>query len=106
MSPYLGVEFPGPVSCKPPASASIGAYLSGTGDSRESFAIETPIFIASQADSHESLKFPIRANRLFTRPWTPKKASADVCSVPLSALSIVKRFLGCLLMLSVQIFQK
>ena len=31
-------------------------------DSRESFAIETPIFIARQADSHESLEFPIRAN--------------------------------------------
>ena len=31
-------------------------------DSRESFAIETPIFMACQADSHESLEFPIRAN--------------------------------------------
>ena len=31
-------------------------------DSRESFAIETPIFIARQADSRESLEFPIRAN--------------------------------------------
>ena len=31
-------------------------------DSRESFAIETPIFIARQADLPESLKFPIRAN--------------------------------------------
>ena len=45
--------------------------LSGTGDaqlrfariySRESFAIETLIFIAHQADSRESLEFPIRAN--------------------------------------------
>ena len=27
-------------------------------DSRESFAIKTPIFIARQADSHESLEFP------------------------------------------------
>ena len=27
-------------------------------DSRESFAVETPIFIARQADSHESLEFP------------------------------------------------
>ena len=40
--------------------------LSGTGDSqrdsRESFAIETPIFITRQADSHESLECPIRAN--------------------------------------------
>ena len=36
-------------------------------DSRESiranrFAIETPMFIARQADSHESLEFPIHAN--------------------------------------------
>ena len=31
-------------------------------DSRESIAIETPIFIAHQADSHESLEFPIRVN--------------------------------------------
>ena len=38
------------------------SLLSGTGDSRESFAIETPIFIAHQADSPESLEFPIRAN--------------------------------------------
>ena len=44
--------------------------LSGTGDSqldsrepiRESFAIETPIFIARQAYSPESLEFPIRVN--------------------------------------------
>ena len=41
--------------------------LSGTGDSqridsRESFAIEIPIFIARQADSHESLEFPIHEN--------------------------------------------
>ena len=42
--------------------------LSGTGDSRidsrESFATDTPIFIARQANSHESLEFPIRANRV------------------------------------------
>ena len=31
-------------------------------DSRESFAIETPIFIALQADSPESREFPTRAN--------------------------------------------
>ena len=31
-------------------------------DSRESFAIETPIFVVRQDDSHESLEFPIRAN--------------------------------------------
>ena len=28
------------------------------------FAIETHIFIARQADSHESLEFPIRVNRV------------------------------------------
>ena len=32
------------------------------GRSRKSFAIETPILIARQADLHESLEFPIRAN--------------------------------------------
>ena len=32
-------------------------------DSRESFAIESPVFSARQADSHESLEFPIRANQ-------------------------------------------
>ena len=41
-------------------------HLSGMGDSqrdsRESFAIDTPIFIACQADLPESLEFPIRAN--------------------------------------------
>ena len=31
-------------------------------DLRESFATETPVFIARQADSHESLEFLIRAN--------------------------------------------
>ena len=29
---------------------------------RESFAIETPFFVARQADSPESLEFPMRAN--------------------------------------------
>ena len=58
-----------------------GAKLSGAGDSRESFAIETPIFVARRADSHESLALPIRANHatdgvglfdsetLFSRFW-------------------------------------
>ena len=41
--------------------------LVARGDSRESiranrFALETPVFIAGRADSHESLEFPIRAN--------------------------------------------
>ena len=31
-------------------------------DSRESFAIQTPIFVARKADSHESLEFPMRVN--------------------------------------------
>ena len=47
--------------------------LSGTGDSqrdsRESIRanhshMKTPIFIAREADSQESLEFPIRANRV------------------------------------------
>ena len=41
---------------------SYGPYHKGTGDSRESFAIETPIFIDRQADSHESLECPIRCD--------------------------------------------
>ena len=40
--------------------------LSGTGDSqresRKTFAMETPIFIARQANSHESLEFPIESD--------------------------------------------
>ena len=66
----MGVQFlvKLPHSETPPLHLS---HLSGTGDSdgrfaridsRESFAIETPIFIARQANSHESLEFPIRAN--------------------------------------------
>ena len=50
--------------------ATLTANLSGTGDSqndsRESFAIETPIFIARQADSPETLEFLIRANHTTT----------------------------------------
>ena len=41
----------------------------------ESFAIETPIFVARQADSPESLAFPIRANHatiIGDRKGTPK----------------------------------
>ena len=58
----------------PTASLRKGQALSGTGDSqrdsRASFAIQAPSFIARQADSHESFEFsiramihPIRANR-------------------------------------------
>ena len=63
--------------------------LSGTGDSqrdsrridsRESFAIETPIFIARQADSHESLEFPIRANH----PIRANRANRFARITPLS----------------------
>ena len=47
-------------------SDTVCTDLGGTGDSqrdsRESFAIDNPIFTARQADSPESLKFPIRAN--------------------------------------------
>ena len=54
-----------------------GPKLSGTGDSqrdsRESFAIEIPIFIARQADSHKSLEFPIRANHATKGPKNPTK---------------------------------
>ena len=55
--------------------------LSGTGefatrfariDSHESFrANRNPIFIARQADSHESLEFPIRANHATKSPGNP-----------------------------------
>ena len=52
-------------------------YLSGTGDSqrdsRESFAIETPIFIARQADSLEPLELPIRANHATKPPMFATK---------------------------------
>ena len=49
-------------------------------DSRESFAIETPIFIARQADSHGSLEFPIRANH----PIQPNRANRFARITPLS----------------------
>ena len=73
-------------------SISIGALtsnLSGTGDSQrdshesirdESFAIETPIFIARQADSHEPLEFPIRANH----PIRANRANRFARITPLS----------------------
>ena len=58
--------------------------LSGTGDSRidsrESFAIETPIFIARQADLHESLEFPICANH----PIRANRANRFARITPLS----------------------
>ena len=52
-------------------------------DSRESFAIGTPIFRARQATSHESLEFPIRANHAtkggasFTGKKTGSKTSTQ-----------------------------
>ena len=49
--------------------------------SRESFAIETPIFIARQADSHESLEFPIRENH----PIRTNRANRFARITPLSA---------------------
>ena len=82
--------------------------LSGTGDSqrewfaridsRESFAIETPIFIARQADSHESLEFPIiranhpiRANRAnrFAR-ITPLRGSLRAQRLKKKLISLAK----------------
>ena len=49
-------------------------------DSREACATETPIFIARQADSHESLEFPIRADH-------PNRANRFVRITPLRARS-------------------
>ena len=46
------------------------------------FAIETPIFIARQADSHESLEFPIRANH----PIRANRANRFARITPLSML--------------------
>ena len=64
--------------------------LSGTGDSQRdsrksiranhSQLIETPIFIARQADSHESLEFPIRANH----PIRANRANRFARITPLS----------------------
>ena len=53
--------------------------------SRESFAIETPVSIARRTDSHESLEFPLRANRpiranrakRFARITPPKVATFE-----------------------------
>ena len=49
-------------------------------DSRESFAIETPILKARQADSPESLDFPIRANH----PIRANRANRFARITPLS----------------------
>ena len=48
---------------------------------RESFAIETPYFVR-QADSHESLEFPIRENH----PIRANRANRFARITPLSAL--------------------
>ena len=48
-------------------------------DSRESFAVETPIFIARLADSHESLEFPIRANHATKCTTNLYHDTAPVC---------------------------
>ena len=49
---------------KPYVSGERGRFATRSAriDSRESFAIETPIFIARQADSHDLLEYPIRAS--------------------------------------------
>ena len=51
-------------------------------DSRESFAIETPIFIfiAREADSHESLEFPIRANHATKLLYSALHFLDNICS--------------------------
>ena len=46
------------------ARAIRNALIRANRFARESFAIDTPICIARQADSPESLRFPIRANHL------------------------------------------
>ena len=56
-------------------------------DSRESFAIETPIFIACQADSPESLEFPIRANH----PIRANRANRFARITPLRSSEMVSR---------------
>ena len=48
-------------------------------DSRESFAIETPILIAHQADSHESLEFLIRANHATKTQNLVVKFDGEIC---------------------------
>ena len=50
--------------------------------SGESFAIETPLFvIARQADSHESLEFPIRTNHATKTGNQPPKKLLNLFSV-------------------------
>ena len=62
-------------------------------DSRESFAIEIPIFVACQADSPESLEFPIRANH----PIRANRANRFARITPLSfgPSVLVKTFISC-----------
>ena len=50
-------------------------------DSRESFAIKTPIFIARQANSHESLEFPIRAIRVIRANYATKCSTLPALEV-------------------------
>ena len=105
-------------------SRSLGPYrtkarmfrgLSGTGDSqpnsRESnranrFAIETPMFIARQANSPESLEFPIRANH----PIRANRANRFARITPLSSgnyLSIFpKKIRSLITNLSCQLHEK
>ena len=66
-------------------------------DSRESFAIETPIFIARQADSPESLEFPIRANRVIRaiRANHATKGMTNMCPGFSRAQAIINVMLSC-----------
>ena len=57
-APLRAIFIDGPT----PNKVSYLAACGMTRDLRESFAIETPVSIARQADSPESLEFPIRAN--------------------------------------------
>ena len=70
------------ILCRSPAG-SLGLFATRFAriDSRESFAIETPIFIARHADSQESLEFPIRANH----PIRANRANRFARITPLSA---------------------
>ena len=84
--------------------ALLGCLLSGTGgsqrDSRESiranrFAIETPMFIACQADSHESLEFPIRANHPIRANRANRFARITPLRLSVSDLFLAVRFRNC-----------
>ena len=59
-------------------------------DSRESFAMETPILIVRQADSHKSLEFPIRANHPIRANRANRFARITPLSLTLCELDLAK----------------